>query len=268
MRKHLGAALLLGLGALTALPAAAVETTPSSTAATTGAWHDLALAIANEEQIQASSKRLLDAMMEQFAQDPDMAEMETEFPGLLQSFRSAMTPLIQSEIAHTTPLYRADLEALYREKLSEPHTREATAFVTSPQFQRFLETYGKNARMRTTARDLVKTDKVTSDAILSDVRSSALQTSLQMDGADLRYMEEFYATEAGINFKALNPAKIEIDRKWANYVSPEASAQVVPLVLNAMIEHVGKTDPETAAAMRENLAGLIEAGEAAVPAAQ
>lgn len=237
-------------------PAQAAQEAQNTTQAPTAqrdVWTDITFEIIPEGWGEITGQRMLGTLVEQLGKDPDMADFEREYPGVLDAFREALAPLMHSEVTKLTPLYRADLDALYRTNLDAIEAEQVLAFLRSSAFRNFRDKMISASDFHTTVRDAVKGRDISQEALAADTRTAALQASLQTDSADMKTMEAFLASPAGMKFKALNPEKFKIDHKWSNYLSPEAQAQIEPLVFQAMIDHVAKTDPEVAQAMADEL---------------
>ena len=56
---------------------------------------------------------------------------------------------------------------------------------------------------------------------------------------------------------AIRPRKTALEQKWFNYSPPGLEEKVASATAEAMVDHIGKTDPELAAKLRE---GLIAKG--------
>lgn len=254
-RGVLSSLLLAGL-ALAAAPvhAETAGAIPAAAPAPASEWSALAVHVVGEAELWQTTEQVLEATVAQIAKSPDIAQLETAYPGMLAAFSEALRPIMRSEAELVLPLYRADLTSLYKETLSAAEARQVLAFMQSPPMLRFRAELGRNRNLSATARDLAAENDISQASMHSDLRSSAIQAALKMDSADLKVIAAFYATPLGGRFAAINPRKMEIDRKWSNYISPEAEAKVERVVLDAMVAHVAKTDARVAEAMRKELA--------------
>lgn len=256
LKRQLIPSLLLAATALAVVPARAETVAPAPAAAPVAAdaWSELAAFVVGEAELWATTEQVLDATVAQLGKSPDIARMETAYPGLMTAFADALRPIMRSEAQIVLPLYRADMAALYRETFSAAEAVQVLRFMQTPAMTRFRAELSRNRSMAATARDLVAEQDISQESMKSDLRSSALQAALKMGPADLKVIEAFYRTPTGTRFVASNPRKMAIDQKWSNYISPEAEAKVERVVLEAMVGHVAKTDPEVAEIMRKELA--------------
>jgi len=244
----LGAAILPTPAAATSLPAPSDELT----ARASSAWEDLAIVVVGVDAEQ-SSENLLNAMAGEFRKDADMVELDAAYPGLISATVEAIKPVLLAEAARILPLYRNDLMKLYSENLSALEAREITTFLHSPEMKIFRSLIIEGRTFDATARDLMKSDSISQAAMSNDVRLAALQASLKMQGDDLSTVKSFFASPLGQKFGALNSRKLAIDEKWANYVSADGEKEIEAVVLDTMIDHVGRTDKETARGMAKAL---------------
>ncbi|WP_454797170.1 hypothetical protein [Novosphingobium lindaniclasticum] len=246
------ALMLAALAAISFTPAGAVPSLAATAAVSQQAvWDELASIVATDEQMARSSNAMLKAMVDGLAADEEMAELETAYPGLLRAFSDALKPMMVQEAQRIVPLYRSDLAALYKANLSASEAAEIGVFLRSPQMTRFISTVAERNAMGATARDAMASREISAESLSADIGSAAIDASLQVDGADMKFIKDFFATPLGKRMSALNAQKIQIDARWSNYISPEAEAEVGPLVIEAMAQHIAKTDPEVAAEVRK-----------------
>ncbi|GFE76554.1 hypothetical protein [Novosphingobium sp. TCA1] len=246
------AALALPVTALAAaeMPASKAMEAPSSSPRE-DVWLHLAGAIVSDEQMVQSSERMLQALVDGFAADENMSEMEAAYPGLLTAFAEAMKPLVAEEAVRVVPLYRQDLADLYAANFNETEGAEIAAFLRSPQMVRFIAAAKANHGMNAIARDALADRDISAESIKADLRTAGIAAALQVDGADMAFITAFYRTPLGARFMALNPRKIALDQKWSNYISPEANAKLERIVIDSMVSHIAKTDPAAAEDLRK-----------------
>ncbi|MEE4450342.1 DUF2059 domain-containing protein [Novosphingobium resinovorum] len=252
MHKHtlrFCGAFTLGLAALCAQPVRAEP--PSTPAPVADAWNELAEVVIGPGNMDGATQAILTELVAQIAKGEDFVQMEAEYPGLTAAFEDSLRPIVIAEASAIRPQYRDDLARLYRENLSAEETRAVMVFMRSEAMDRFRAELKKSRSNRAVVRDLAAEQEVSVASLKSDVSSSAIQAMLQMDTADMQAINGFYRTPVGAKLMALNPAKLAIDAKWSNHISPEAEAQIAAAVLDAMAAHIAKTDPEVAEAIRK-----------------
>jgi len=254
LRRLFAIALLVIADLVSLTGASAAEVPVASSTQAADAWAGLAQDMVSDADMRRTSETLLDTLVRQLSQDPDFTKMEQEFPGMIAAFRDALRPLMMEELDRITPKYRADIAALYRAHITSDEATEVAAFLRSPPMQRFKASLVQSLDLDTSVRDLGGTGEISKEAMAADLRRTALQASLTTDGADLAKINAFFATPTGAKFAALNPQKREIDRKWSNYISPEAQAKIEPIVIDAMVAHVAMTDPKFAEDLRNEIA--------------
>lgn len=70
----------------------------------------------------------------------------------------------------------------------------------------------------------------------------------------IKRVEAFFTTPLGRKLLAMRDQKSAVDLKWANMEMPGIEQEMEQIVIETMVSHVGKTDPELAKGMRELLA--------------
>lgn len=252
-----GLLLLCPLAPLHAEPAAAVETDHKA------ACDRLADSVISERrmtgQVGTVTNAAVDAM---FAQDTAMVEMETNYPGIRKTLTATLYPLLLRSMRETIPLYRAELSAFYQSNLTVSEVREAIAFFENPIAGRFFDSAAGNMTYTTVAKQLVAQQDASPSAMRTDIGNAATRTLRTITPEDRRFIGQFFQSPTGLKLVSLNPRKAPIDAKWLNYSPPGMEQEVEQAVMKAMIDHVAKTDPDTAAAMRKRLHAEINGQKA------
>ena len=100
-----------------------------------------------------------------------------------------------------------------------------------------------------------------SDASAKDVRAdqkaAAQRTVDNMSPAQLNRVAQFFASPAGRKMIGVGPRKTTLEQKWFNYSPPGLEDKVAAATAGAMVDHIGKTDPDLAKRLR---AMLVEKG--------
>lgn len=231
---------------------AGIPVAPLGTAQVKSAWEELTEEVLSNDP-ELSSDRLLMALGEQFRKDPDMLELDTEYPGLLDALIEGIRPIMRREAGRVLPLYAKELAGLYASNLSEAEAQEVKIFFRSPAMKHFAASLLQNQSFNNTLRDMIQGSDISEASLQHDNQSAAIQASLQMDGNELAEVKKFFAEPLGQKLAGLNARKREIDAKWTNYISPVGEKEIEPAVLDIMIAHIGKTDPEVARGMAKQL---------------
>lgn len=257
--------LIIAAGLLLFAPLAPLHAEPHATAAEAAhkaACERLADAIVSERrmagQVGTMANATVDAM---FAQDTAMVEMETNYPGIRKALASTLYPLLLRSMRETIPLYRDELSAFYQSNLTVSEAEQATVFFEDPIADRFFDSAAGNMTYTTVAKQLVAQQDASPSAMRTDIGNAAVRTMQTVSPADRRFVAQFFQSPTGLKLVSLNPRKAPIDAKWMNYSPPGMEQEVEQAVMNAMVDHVAKTDPGTAAAMRKRLHAEIQGGK-------
>ncbi len=192
----------------------------------------------------------VDAMMRG---DPGIAEMERTYPGLVAAMKIAWKPvMLKFAMQNVTP-YRADLSQLYCAHLTVVDLRQTLAFLQTPEYGALKISVQDNIDYTHIAKDMTNANGVSARSIKGDLGDAGVRAIATLTPAQKAKVAAFFSSPTGRKLLALNPEKIELDRKWSNYVSPEAEAEIKQVTADTMIGHIGKTDPEAAARLRKEL---------------
>lgn len=235
-------------------PAPVAAPVADDPAARKAAADDLALALTPESSVEVQTDGIIKTMLDQLLRgDSGLAELEKTYPGLMAAVGVRVRPIILRSGQQSLPLYRADLSKLYQANLTTGELREAATFFRSPEMQAFVSAAQRNLKFEnTTAAALGQRDASTAD-LQSDVRTAAQKTAGEVTDLQRRKITVFMISPLGRKLSALNPQKQALNAKWFNRSDPVLEKEVEIATIEAMIEHIGKTDPALAKEMRAKL---------------
>jgi hypothetical protein len=247
-----------GLAASTAAEAQNASSTlamsPAQTEAHKAASDELSAVVVPDQMTEGQVDRLVEGLLVQmFAQSENLRQLEAAYPGMKDAVGAGMKPLMIDVYLKMMPLLRADLAALYRANLTTGEARTAKNFLRSPVFAEFSESALANINFKAITGALLAERDVTAAEFGSDLASAEAKTGKALSPADRATLMAFFASPVGLKLTSLNPQKLAIEAKWANYSDPESDKAIELAVIHAMVSHIALTDPETAAAMREEL---------------
>ena len=218
------------------------------------ACDELVAELTPDSDVAGQTDRLIDTMMtEMLRSDPAFAEMESDYPGLSQAMKTALRPIMLRVAFATLPLYRADLSQMYQDNLTTGEAREVTAMLRTPEWRRFREKALANTDYKSTVGAMLREEDASIASAGADRRSTARRMADDLTPAELNAIKTFFSSPLGRKFAALNAKKQAIELKWFNYEPPGMEQEVTTTILEGMIEHIAKTDPQTAARMRSIL---------------
>lgn len=243
-----------GLALAEPVPASNPPALSAQTEAHRAACDALAAIIQPETQVEPQADRLVDALLTQlFTQDSSMQQMEASYPGMRDAIGAGMKPVMFRIARAILPAYRAELSALYQANLTTGEARTATAFFSSPAIAKALDATRAGIDYKATIGDIKSEKPITADDLQTDLRASGTKVARTLSPQDIKAMNLFMASPLGLKLRAINPQKLAIDAKWANYTEPALEREVEDAVLKAMVTHIALTDPETAELVREEL---------------
>jgi hypothetical protein len=250
----LAAALLAGAAIWPSEPVAA-QTAPQQLAAEKKAVCDgIAALVAPDDFVAQQSDKVVDATIVAMRRgDPTFDQLEAQYPGLLQALKTAWKPMVRKNSVEVLPLYRAELSQLYQDNLTLAEARQVMTFFSSPEFKAFITSARSNLDYANTAESIVTNEQLTGGAVRKDMLAAGERTVAQMTQAQQGKLTAFFATPTGRKLIGLRNRKLQIDLKWSNYVSPEMEKEMELVTIEAMLDHIAKTDPGTAAGMRQEL---------------
>jgi len=214
----------------------------------------LVLALTPAENIQSQVDQLMAAFVGAMqTQNQDFMGLEKRYPGLIDAVAVKMRPILVKTATETLPLYRADLLQFYQSNLSLEDARAAADFFGSSDGQALIRSATESIDYKRSAGALMREEDASAKDIEADKRSAGLKVAQDLSPKLRIQVMTFFRTPAGQRLIALGPAKSAIDRKWFNYSRPEDEKAVEMATIEAMLEHIAKTDPATAKAMRASL---------------
>ena len=212
---------------------------------------ELADILVDQTRSNAMATTLINAATdEMIKKNQDVAALNEAFPGLDGAFRAALAAPMKNEVARILPLYRKEIAQFYAGRLSEADIRATTDFFRSPVGAALLMSLQQSAGMSNAATQIVSDKAVTSEALKQDSAIAGVRALFSLSPEQRNEIATFFNAPIGKRLSALNQERAAIDLKWFNYVSPEGEAEVGAAVMQAIVSHVAKTDPEAAEAIR------------------
>ena len=244
--------LLLAAAAVSApllakpVPRAAVPV-QSNPAAPKQACDRLAAALTPDSAVPRQTDSIIASMLlAMVKQDNGFAALNQKFPGLTDAIGVRLRPLLIEGSLATLPLYRAELSQLYCETLTLAEAKAAVTFFESEDGQAMMSSASANLEYSSSVAALVKGGEASSSDLRSDARAAAQQTAAAMPAASKLRAAQFFASPAGQKLIGIGPRKSALDQKWFNYSPPGMEERVAAATAEAMVDHIGKTDPALA----------------------
>jgi len=225
---------------------------------------DIALASAKN----TNNDRFLDSFLNSMErQDDNIAAMEAAFPGMKLAIRGAIKPIIEEAQVGIWPLYRDDLAALYLGTLTENELEGIVVAFRAPAFQKFFAGVAKANDYGSTGQRISAEGDIQSRDVARDLRIATIKSVMALTPEEREQVSAFGNSAVGQKMTALSSQKLEIDARWMNYSTPELERRVETAVVDAMVSHVGKTDPKAAEAIRRGIEKALKERDTVRPVA-
>lgn len=232
------------------VPAVSAAPAPSSNedvAARKAACDELAAAIITGNDTGEQVDRMLAALLDQLdASDPNFKLMEAAYPGLKQAVAVGVKPVLLRHMATMLPAYRADLARLYFDNLSTEEAQDAATFFRRDDVRGFVSNLNHANDFKSISQQAVSAKTITADAVNADLGAAGVRAVRELPPGQREAILAFFAGPIGAKLVSLSPRKAQIDAKWSNYAPPALVAELMQAMGRAMVDHVGKNDPEAA----------------------
>lgn len=232
-------------------PATAVKSDP---AALKAASDKLAELVTPEAAIPQQADKLVGSMLQTLLEkDAGFNALNSRYPGMTDAITQRVRPIMLESSRSTLPLYRAELSSLYAANMTLAQANAAVAFFSSADGPALLSSANSNLTYKSTAKAISGGGEAQTSDLRQDVRSAAQQTVAELSPAQRSRVGAFFASPAGQKIIAIGPQKAQLDQKWFNYSPPGLEQRVSLATVEAMLDHIGKTDPDMEKRMRDAL---------------
>ena len=249
-------ATLLGGSPAVAKPVkqAAPVAVKSDPVALKAACDKLAALVTPDRMIPQQTDKIITTMLQALLEkDAGFAALNARYPGMTDAIGQRVRPIMLESSMSTLPLYRADLSNLYAANFTLAEANAAVAFLSSADGQAMVNSANANLDYKTSVKALTAGGEATTKDLRQDARAAAEQTVDAMPPARKARIGAFFASPAGQKIIAMGPRKSELDQKWFNYSPPGLEGRVSRATIEAMLDHIAKTDPATSQGMRTAL---------------
>ncbi len=255
--------LLPVLLALAPVPALAeIATMPpaaSESGALRAACDEMAAVVISPDRQEAQVDKLLASMLAGMtANDGSVGSLNAKYPGLKDTVGAAMRPVLLRHVFSVLPYYRSDIAALYASNLTLPEARRASAFYRSAAFLHFANAANKQINYKAVTGDALADKDISAASVRADIQQAGPKAAAEMSPAEKTELMSFFGSPVGQKLMSLNPQKLLIDTKWANYSTPESEHEIQMAVAVAIRDHVAKKDPAMAEMMYAAIAKETE----------
>ena len=210
---------------------------------------EIAALLNNAESTSRQMVKLFDETMPSvLAANPDMAELEAEYPGIIQRMIEAMRPEVEKQVVGGLPALWDRMAAIYASALTDAEMREMLAFYRSPTGQWLIESIAEGADLSKLMGNLLEKDDASiTPGDLRVVVADSVERDLKrtMTKERERDILRMYASPAGRKTTALNSRLLEVGAAWSNESTPEEDARLNEILEGVVAEFVNASKNKT-----------------------
>jgi hypothetical protein len=206
----------------------------------------LGLELAKVLNPEKPTMRLLDEMFEKQAPeamlaDPNIREMEEQYPGILRAMIEAMRPIIERRMRDELPELWTQVGTFFAGELSEADLRAGIAFYGSPTGQRIIALMVDSADLGPMMTDMLESGNfdITRQQLNTTVMSGARTIETKLTPEQRAETERFVQSPAGRRIVALTPRMMTIVLAWSNAPTPEMDAEIGAAVVRVVEQFTG-----------------------------
>jgi hypothetical protein len=171
-------------------------------------------------------------------QNPELAEIEKQFPGAVEHMFHAARPELERYIVDSLPDLWTALATLLSAELTSAEIEMARDYYSSPAGRRFKASMLRNYDISQEIAPLVKDidAKLDPSVIRRGIQGGVGDTIAEMSAADRAALLRFAGTSAFRKIKALNTRLLQISADWGNAPAPEFEARLEKIMAAALDE--------------------------------
>lgn len=241
--------MTIALGLLLALapaPAAVASLpvqadTPVSTAAM-----QLARTLNSEGGTQVESERMFSGgeLAAALRSNPDMAETEREYPGIVDHIVIRMRPAVERMTRDALPKLWERTARLFDVHMTPSEIAQAQAFYGSPAGQRLIDAVSRNFDFKPMLGEATTDKDISAGSFRQGVAAGMPAIIAGMSKADQAVLLAFGSTAAFAKIQKLNPEVMRVKAAWANETTPEQDAELEAIVTRAAEEFMAAKDAQ------------------------
>lgn len=190
----------------------------------------LATVLTNDEFVAEMFRQSMDVGFDTALRgDAEMAQIETECPGLIDAMSTAVEPIMWPAHQRDYADYRGKLHALFERELNDEHAHGAAEFFASPLGQRFITALSSEISVDATLSELQTGEAahVSAEALAADNLESASRGIMALEPADRLEISTIFSTSPWASeFVRTQPkvAALQLEMANADYTPEEGAA--------------------------------------------
>ncbi len=186
-------------------------------------------------------KLLRETLPQQFAAQPDFAELEAAYPGVSAAMVDAMAPIMLEDTLARMPDLWKRIGSVYAAAFSESELQTLIGFYRSPAGVRLLDAMRRNSDMsKAVAQVLNNPDSPIRAEDLRAGQDAAISAAqAELTPAELDEIGRFEASPLGAKLLSVAPQAQQVSAAWSNESTPELDAKLdkaMQRILSSYIE--------------------------------
>ena len=173
---------------------------------------------------------------------PELAEMESESPGILSDIADAILPIINRSLRTRLPTLQERQAALYAKTFDASELDYLIGFYGSPTGQKIVKTVTDNLSPEEMMKEGINHPdfKISGDAALKDVRRTVANIDWKLTAEDGRALQIFQLSSAFPKLQRIAGQTQQITLDWADESEP-GEDEAIEAALTKVIEQYEKT---------------------------
>lgn len=167
-------------------------------------------------------------MRELMASDPDITELEVEYPGVGMEMAKATLPIINKYLRQRLPDLHARQSALYRANFSEAELNTLIAFYSSVTGQKMIAVMLEQLKPDAMMEEAKASEdfRISADSALKDISKTVPSIVNALDATDTKALDALMQTGLLSGLEKIGPQTQQIALDWLNESAPGEDKEI------------------------------------------
>ena len=215
------------------------------TAAHQQAAYRFAQVLRTRESVLAESRyTFTGALAAEMQADPDIAELEADYPGITQHMLLKSQNEIERQVIESLPELWTTMAELFVQAMTPAELADGYGYYSSPAGQRLVNSALQNFDYQTLTKVIVASPdaKISADDLDKSMRAGIPKTVAGMSSLDQAELMAFSKTTAFSKIRELGPKVGQVAADWANKSTPEEDKRIFDIMNTAVEEFIATAD--------------------------
>ncbi|MCA1198755.1 hypothetical protein K9B35_12315 [Sphingomonas sp. R647] len=196
------------------------------------------------EGITSESDRLFTGgeLAESMRADPEMAETEREYPGLIDHIAAQMRPTIERQVMASLPTLWNRLARIYDANLTPAEIDQAQRYYGSSAGSRLIRAVSRHFDYKPMLSESAQDEDVSTTSMRQGLAAGMPAIIAQMSSEDQAALMAFARTPTFTKIQKINPEIARVKAAWVNESTPEADAELEAVVTKAAEEFIAQKE--------------------------